>query len=151
MQMLQVPAACPQFVGKVVEQQGMGRRLPLDAEVVWGANEGLAEVPLPNPIGDHAGGERVVGRGQPLCQGGAAALALERRHRDWTPARQCPRQCRRDTSAPGESSSPRCNRYTFDACSRFCSTRTASRSFEREGPIFSSLNSLAAKIACSPK
>ena len=44
----------------------MAREFALDAELLAGADESGAEELLPEPIGDDAGGERVLGADEPL-------------------------------------------------------------------------------------
>ncbi len=50
MKVLQRPAAFDQFAGEPVEQLGMGRLGTPFAEVIDGADESGAEVPVPDPL-----------------------------------------------------------------------------------------------------
>ena len=62
----------------------MRRRLPLLAEVVLGFHDAAPEVMLPDAVHHHAGGERMVGAGQPARerQAVAASFALRARRAD---------------------------------------------------------------------
>ena len=70
MEIFQAIAPIPQIGGQPVEQLAMGRRGALGAEVVGRGNNSPAEVPLPDPVGDHARRERMIGAGDPLGQPG---------------------------------------------------------------------------------
>ena len=75
---------------------GMRRRFGQHAEVVGRAHDPVAEMPLPDPIDDHARGQRVVLRRDPARQLAPAASAGDR----WllAPAKNAGR--RRGTTGP---------------------------------------------------
>ena len=73
MHRLHRPAARDELAGKPVEQLRVRRGVALKAEIIRGADNPAAEVVLPQPVGHHAGSERVVGRGDPIGQHGAAS------------------------------------------------------------------------------
>ena len=79
---LDAPAAGDKLSGQPVEQFGVAWRASELAEVarVWG--EAAAEVPLPEPVDEHPGRERVFGIGDPAGECGATAggAAVLRRH-----------------------------------------------------------------------
>ena len=54
--------------GQVVEQLGMRRRRPADAEIVRGLDDALAEVVLPDPVHEDARRQRIGPVGDPLGQ-----------------------------------------------------------------------------------
>src|SRR5262245_37108935 len=75
MEMLQAPVMFHQFDGEPVEQLGMRRRRAFAAEIEDRGDERLAEVASPEMIYRHAGRERIVPIGDPLCERGSPAGA----------------------------------------------------------------------------
>ena len=73
LQALQAPAAGEETLRQVVEQLRMRRRLAEPAEIVRGLDEAAAEQVVPDAVGDHARGQRVVLPGQPGRQDAAPA------------------------------------------------------------------------------
>ena len=76
MQRLGAPARADQFGGQVFEQLGMRGRRAAQPEVLGRGDEADAEVPLPDPVGLHAGHQRRrpgAGLGEPSRQGEPAA------------------------------------------------------------------------------
>ena len=59
------PAVVGELKGEVVEQFGMAGKFAGPAKVIGGADEAFAEEVFPNPVGHDAGGEGVVGIGNP--------------------------------------------------------------------------------------
>ena len=74
-QLLHRPAVRHEAARQVVEQFRMRRALAGRAEVVWRADDALAEKVLPNAVGHDAGRERVLRAGDPVGQFDPAALA----------------------------------------------------------------------------
>ena len=74
------PTRGNELIGQIIEQLRMCRRLTELAEIVWRADEPLAEMMLPDPIHHHPGRRRIVGTGNPArpvpsgrCHAGPAA------------------------------------------------------------------------------
>ena len=116
-----------QFGREPVEQFGVRRLLAHLAEVVRRADEAAAEVPLPDAVGDHSPGERVVGSREPLRQR-RAAFALGVRLRQVELAAQL-RQARRprpgSPASPGLRMSPRFSMWTSRGIAPACGCRPA--------------------------
>ena len=74
------PSAFDESQREPVEQFRVSRAQAKRAEVVRRADDALPEMPEPNPVGHHSGGERIIA-GQPLGEPGAAAAVLRRGRR----------------------------------------------------------------------
>ena len=61
-----------ELVGEEVEQLGVARFVAAEAEIAGGGDEALAKVMVPEAVHDDAGGERVVGMGDPVREGESA-------------------------------------------------------------------------------
>src|SRR4051794_20456409 len=70
---LETPFALGQLASEPIEKLGMRRVIAHRAKVVAGCDDSNAEVMLPESIDDDAGGERMIGPGQPAGERGAAA------------------------------------------------------------------------------
>ena len=81
MQPLERPLVLDELAGEPVEQFGMRGGRAADAEVVFGGDEPLAKMMLPDAVDDHPRGERVVRPCQPVGQVLAAAARLVSRQR----------------------------------------------------------------------
>lgn len=66
MEPLHTPAVRGEFDAQPVEQFGMGRFRSVDAEIAGGGDDPLVEMELPKPVDEHAGGQRVARRGEPI-------------------------------------------------------------------------------------
>src|SRR5260221_256486 len=75
--MLHAPAMLDQIAGQPIEQFRMRWPIPLLAEIVRSAHQSLPEVPTPNAVHQHAGGQRILRRGEKFRQGGTSSV---RRH-----------------------------------------------------------------------
>ena len=71
MDRLEPPAVLDERRRQPVEQFGMAGAVALGAEVVDRLHQPGAEVVLPEPVDDHPGRQRMLGRGQPAGQPGA--------------------------------------------------------------------------------
>ena len=80
--MLHVPAAVHELDGEPIQQRLVGRHFALAADVDERLRQADAEVPLPQPIDDDAGRERIVAADEPAGQIetiGPPAVDVERR------------------------------------------------------------------------
>src|SRR5437667_11172346 len=68
MHFLDASAVLYEVTGQPIEQLRMGRPLPHLAEVVWRADDSVAEMVFPNAIDHYARSERVGGTGDPAGQ-----------------------------------------------------------------------------------
>ena len=78
MDRFQMPAAPDELAGKPLEEFRVGRGIGLGAEVARRRDQPGAEVLLPDPVDDHAGGEASrssLGIGDPAGQARAASFA----------------------------------------------------------------------------
>lgn len=69
---LDFPAFGDEFRSEIVEEFRMRWPAAEEAEVAWSIDDARAKVMLPDAIGEHAGGKRVVVAGDPLSQSDAA-------------------------------------------------------------------------------
>ena len=76
MQGLEPPVVGDEFHGQPVEQFRVGGRIAHHAEVARASHDAPAEVVLPDAVGHHAGGQRIVGRDEPAGQRRAATGGL---------------------------------------------------------------------------
>ena len=73
MNVFDAPIVLDKFNGQPIEQLWVCGRLALDPEVIRSAYDSPTEVMMPKSIDDHASGQRVMSRRQPLCQRRASA------------------------------------------------------------------------------
>ena len=78
MQVLETPAGLPQLRRKIVEQLGIAGTLAGHAKVVFRSDQALPEIPLPDPVDDHAGDQRVLGGRHPPRQRQAPTRGIHR-------------------------------------------------------------------------
>ena len=65
-EMFRTPLVIHEISRKPVEKLGVGGEVALESEVLGRAGETLAEKLLPDPVHVYAGGEWVIGLGEPL-------------------------------------------------------------------------------------
>ena len=76
MELLQAPLPGHQFTRQPIQQFRMGRRQPVHSEIVGRRSECLTEMPLPDPVRHHAGGERILRGDQPSGQAAATLIVF---------------------------------------------------------------------------
>ena len=72
--MLDGPAALHKFIGEPVEQFGMRRAAAVCAEVAGRIHDAVAECVVPQPVHEHARGQRVLRAGDPVREPHATLL-----------------------------------------------------------------------------
>ena len=73
---LQIPVVFLEADGQIVEQFRMGGFRSLRAEIVHGANDAFAEMPLPDAVDEDAGDKRILAGHHPVGQDQAAVGAV---------------------------------------------------------------------------
>ena len=76
MQRFEMAAVLNELLGEVIEQFGFCGLAAGEAEVARTRDEALAEVMLPDAVGDDTPRQRVVGSGDPFGEGFAAKRGL---------------------------------------------------------------------------
>ena len=73
-QLFDRPAFTAEACRQVIEQFGMCGAFAVDAKIIGSANERLTEQMQPDAVHHHAGGLRMIVRGEPFCQLQATTL-----------------------------------------------------------------------------